>query len=269
VSANDPAAAGATQGTARFSRLAPTGEAATAMQLAEEIAADASAPPERPFVMLNMISTADGRASIGGRSGPLSNEADRQLFHALRAVVDAVVVGAGTARAERYGRIIRDERVRRLRRERGLSEEPLACVVSGRLALPVDLPLLATPDAHVAIITSSHASLSGAAAQIEYLCVDHDGVVDLPRALAELHERFGVRTLLCEGGPHLNSHLLAASLVDQLLLSLAPKLAGGDAASGEALRIVGGPAFAAPLELDLRALLESDSHVFLRYAVRA
>ena len=67
------------------------------------------------------------------------------------------------------------------------------------------------------------------------------------RAMAELYERLGVRTLLCEGGPHLNAQLLAHGLVDELFLTLSPKLAGGDAMS-ETLRIVSGPEFDPPLD---------------------
>src|ERR1700693_6019696 len=71
-----------------------------------ELAAHGRATTVRPYVMLNMVSTVDGRASIDGRSGPLGNRADRELFHALRAAVDGVLVGAGTVRAERYGPIV-------------------------------------------------------------------------------------------------------------------------------------------------------------------
>ena len=88
--------------------------------------------------------------------------------------------------------------------------------------------------------------------------------------MAELRERFGVRTLLCEGGPHLNAQLLAAGLVDELFLSLAPKLAGGDpAAGGEALRILAGTELSPPVELELLSALEHDSHLFLRYRVKS
>ncbi len=89
----------------------------------------------RPRVFLNMASTADGRATLNGRSGPIGNRADQELFHALRSAVDAVLVGAGTARAERYRRLVRDAAQRQLRQERGLAEEPLACIVSASLAL--------------------------------------------------------------------------------------------------------------------------------------
>ena len=266
-----PASRSDAQPAPQLRRLLPPGDATTPQAIAEQLERSAAraAPPGRPYVILNMISTVDGRATLDGRSGPLSSASDRALFHALRAVVDAVLVGAGTVRAERYGPMIRDAHVRRRRVEQGRSEEPLACIVSGRVELPVDLPLLRAPEARVALITPSQASLPPVAAQVEYVRRERAGTLDLARALAELHERFAVRTLLCEGGPHLNSYLLSAGLVDELFLTLAPKLAGGELASGEALRILAGPELKTPAELELMGVLESDSQLFLRYAVDA
>jgi riboflavin-specific deaminase-like protein len=224
-------------------------------------------PSGRPTVLLNMACTADGRATVGGRSGPIGNRADRELFHALRAAVDAVLVGAGTVRAERYGRLVRDEAHRRLRAARGLAAQPLACLVSASLDLAPDIPLLADPAARIAVLTPSPAGqLPGAAAPVEYVRAAREGVLDLPAALAELHTRLGVRTLLCEGGPHLNGQLFAAGLVDELFLSLAPKLAGGGLA-GASPRIIAGPELNPPLELELVGVLESESQLLLRYRV--
>jgi riboflavin-specific deaminase-like protein len=249
-------------------RLLPAGDPATVQEIVEGLRwwDRPAGSAQRPYLVLNMVSTADGRATIGGRSGPIGNRADRELFHGLRGAVDAVMAGAGTVRAERYGRIVPDESRRQLRRARGLAEEPLACVVSGRLALTEDIPLLADPAARVAILTPSTASLQGVVAQVDYVRTARDGLLDLPAAFTELRARFGVRTLLCEGGPHLNSELLSAGLVDELFLCLAPKLAGGDADS-EALRIFAGAALEPPAALELVAALESDSHLFLRYRV--
>jgi riboflavin biosynthesis pyrimidine reductase len=253
-------------------------------------------PPARPRVLLNMVSTIDGRATIGGRSGPIGGPADRELFHALRTVVDAVLVGAGTARAEHYRTLVREASSRTLRRERGLQEQPLACIVSGRLELEADnIPLLSDPQARVAILTASQASLPearplgetgaqvsaggqkggdapmSAGAQIDYIRAAAHGHLDLPCALAQLQERFAIGTVLCEGGPHLNTQLLAAGLVDELFLTLGPLLAGGGSSSstGEALRILAGADFDPPVELDLLSVLKHESHLFLRYAVSA
>jgi riboflavin-specific deaminase-like protein len=254
-----------------FRRLLAPAEPAAVQQIVDGFDFQDRAPgdADRPYVILNMASTLDGRASIGGRSGAIGNRADRELFHGLRADVDAVMAGAGTVRAERYGRIIREQSTRRARRGRGLSDEPLACIVTGRLSLPPDLPLLAEPAARVAIVTASQASLPDSAAHVDYVRATSEGLLDLPLALRELRERFDIRTLLCEGGPHLNSELLLAGLVDELFLSLSPKLAGGGDMTGEALRILAGAEFEQPLELQLIAVEENDSHLFLRYGVRA
>jgi|SRR5580704_776713 riboflavin biosynthesis pyrimidine reductase len=221
----------------------------------------------RVRVMLNMACTADGRATVGGRSGPIGNRADRELFHALRAGVDAVLVGAGTVRAERYGRLVRDEAHRRLRVARGLTAEPLACLVTASFDLAPDIPLLADPAARIAVLTpSATGELRGTATPVEYVRTARDGALDLPAALGELRARLGVRTLLCEGGPRLNGQLFAAGLVDELFLSLAPKLGGGGLA-GESPRILSGPEFDPPLELELLGVLESQSQLLLRYRV--
>jgi riboflavin-specific deaminase-like protein len=266
-----PAARSPQEPASLFRRLLPVAEPTGATQVVEDLDFQARAltAGDRPHVILNMASTLDGRASIGGRSGAIGDRADRELFHALRANVDAVMAGAGTVRVERYGRIIADASTRRRRVQRGLSEEPLACIVSGRLSLAPDTPLLNEPQARVVLISPSQSSLPEMPAQVDYVRARRDGLLDLPAAMAELRKRFAVRTLLCEGGPHLNGQLLLAGLVDELFLSLSPKLAGGEDATGEALRIVAGAEFGAPLELELIGVLESASTLFLRYGVRA
>ncbi len=256
---------------ASLTRLLPAEELLGAAVLIERLGLwkRASGTAQRPRVMLNMLSTLDGRATIAGRSGPISNRADRELFHALRASVDGVLVGAGTVRTERYGRIIPNPLARELRLKRGLSEEPLACIVSGRLALGEDIPLLAEPQARVVMLTSSEASLPAARAQIDYIRSVLEGRLDLGGGLRELRERFAVQSLLCEGGPHLCRQLLAEGLADELFLSLAPKLAGGEPSSGEALRILAGAELDPPVGLELMSVLESESALFLRYGVSA
>lgn len=255
-------------------RLLPPGAPTTIEELLRELRfeerraeGEPEQAPARPYVLLNMVSTLDGRASIDGRSGGIGNRADRELFHGLRTAVDAVLVGAGTARTERYRRLIRDVSGRAARHARGLAEEPLACVVSARLELSGEIPLLADPAAHVAILTPSRESLPKLGAQIEYVRAERDGRLDLAAALTELHERFGVRTLLGEGGPHLNAQLLAAGLVDELFLSLSPMLAGGGD-GGEVLRILAGLELSPPVRMELLGALESESHLFLRYGAR-
>ncbi len=250
-----------------LSRLLPAGDPATISEIVEELGLweRLTPAPQHPRVLLNMVSTVDGRATLQGRSGPLSDRADRALFHGLRSAVDAVLVGAGTVRVERYGRMIPSSARRDLRVERGLAAEPLACVVSERLELG-QAPLLGEPDARVLLMTSSADSLPHTAAHVDYIRAG-SGALDLGAAIGELRERFSVQTVLCEGGPHLACQLLAAGLVDELFLSLSPTLAGGDHSGEECLRILAGEELTPALNVELLGVLQSDSGLFLRYGV--
>lgn len=250
--------------------LLPPGDALGPDRVLEELGlwARPAAPPQRPRVLLNMIATVDGRATLGGRSGTISDPADRAMFHALRAPMDGVLIGAGTLRTERYGRMIPDQWRRRERVSRGLPEEPLACIVSGRLAFGDDIPLLARADARVVVLTASAASLPAAGAEVSYIRSE-GGQLDLVAGLAELASRFGVANLLCEGGPHLAREMLAAGLLDELFLSVSPLLVGGEPSGGEALRILAGAELDPPARLELRGAMRSDSTLFLRYGVLA
>ena len=251
--------------------LLPPGEPALVRRLVEDLdlaKRATAASTSRPYTVLNMVSTADGRATLSGRSGEIGGSADKALFMGLRTIVDGVMVGAGTVRAEGYKRLVRDEGRRAARRERGLNEEPLACVVSGRLALSEEIPLLADPQARVAILTASQTSLPpGCKAEVEYIRAMRDGVLDLSGAMSQLREAHGIHTLLCEGGPHLGAQLLQEGLIDELFLSLSPLLASGDA-TGETLRILSGPELEPPVSLDLVSVYEHDSHLFLRYRIQ-
>ena len=215
------------------------------------------APDGRPYVVVNMVATLDGRAAIDGRAGPIGNEADRQLFHHLRARGDAVMAGAGTVRVERYGRLTRNAEIAALRRSFGVRAHPLAVVVSRSLRLPLDLPLLNEPGREVAIITDATHELPATPARVVYLREPLSG------ALATLRRDHGVRAIVCEGGPNLNASLFPAGLADELFLCIAPTLAGGT----DPLTILSGPPIEPPLRLELVWLLESDGYLFARYRV--
>jgi riboflavin-specific deaminase-like protein len=219
-----------------------------------------NAPAGRPYLVLNMVSTVDGKATIEWRTKALSSELDRELFHLLRTQVDAVMVGAGTARAERYRRMIKSDELRELRRREGLAPDPLAVVVSARLDLPADLPLLNEPGQRVVIATASDAVLPGLGDQVAYARVGDD----VPLLMARLRDDHGVRSVLCEGGPTLNSHLLAAGLVDELFLTLSPKLVGGAAA----LTIGAGRELVEPAGLELISVAAGEGDLFTRWRLK-
>src|SRR5215210_2916377 len=168
------------------------------------------------------------------------------------------MVGAGTLREERYGRLIKSDELREKRKQEGLEPDALGVIVSARMALPPDLPMLQEPDQRLVVATGSDAELPGAEAQVEYQRVGDD----LQLLVARLREQ-GVRSVLCEGGPTLNSHLLAAGLVDELFLTLHPLLAGG----ADALTIVAGRTLVAPAGMELLWLAEGDGDLFTRWRV--
>jgi riboflavin-specific deaminase-like protein len=218
-------------------------------------------PPEkRPFVAVNFATTVDGRATIGGVSGPIGSASDTEMLVRLRTRFDAVMIGAGTMRAERYGRPVADQDQRERRERLGLPHDPLMVIVSGRLDLPWDAPLFTAGGGRVLVFTASEAEPPETATSLRV--VRHEGAVDMSEAMRYLRDERGIRALLCEGGPRLHAELQAAALVDDLFLTIAPKLAGGDAP-----RIVEGelPGIA-PLELAW--LLEESGELFARYSRR-
>jgi riboflavin biosynthesis pyrimidine reductase len=224
----------------RFTRLLP--DRAVNLKAADVAAAvPGPAPPGRPFMLVNMIATADGRATIAGRTGPIANRADYELFHALRTRADAVMVGAETVRVESYGRMA-----------------PIAVLVTRSARVPAEVGLLRAPENRVVVLTPSPvATLPDCAAQVSYLRAP------LAEGVRRLRSEHGVESILCEGGPQLLGDLVHAGLVDELHLVIATKLAGGR----DPITIVTGAAFAPTVELELLSLHESGGYLFVRYAL--
>src|SRR5436305_13646738 len=98
---------------------------------------------DQPYTLVNFVATADGRTSFDGRSGPIGDDGDRQMFHGLRERADAVMAGTATMRTERYGRMARDPERRQRRVQRGLAPQPVAAIVTRSRGVPLDIPLFA------------------------------------------------------------------------------------------------------------------------------
>ena len=184
----------------------------------------------RPWVRANMVSSADGAATVAGRSAGLSSEGDRQVFSILRSLADVIMVGAGTARAEKYRPMTPDEAWPELRTGRPPTT-PIA-VLTRRLDLDLDGPLLTeSPDsARTIVLTTGAAPGTAQAAVTKHadLVVTGAETIDPAAAVAALADR-GHRRILLEGGPHLLGQVAAAGLLDELCLTVSPLLAGGQA----------------------------------------
>lgn len=209
------------------------------------------------WLRVGMVMSADGSVTDAeGWTDGLGGEADFRVFRTLRALADAILVGAGTVRTGRLG----PARLRaELRARRGRPPAPIV-VVSRSLDLDWSLPLFTAAETPTIVVTSA-----AAAARVPDavpLVVAGEDEIDFGAAVRGLRDR-GLDHLLCEGGPALTTSLLNAGLVDELCLNLAPALVGGR----HHTRLLGE---AAPAELALRALYtdEAEQVLFLRYALR-
>ncbi len=212
-------------------------------------------------VRVNFVSSLDGAATLGGRSGGLGNPADQRTMTVLRALADVIVVGAGTVRAEGYGGMKLPASHRQWRGERGLSGQPPLAVVSASLSLAPTHPFFAEAVVRPLVLTHEAAPAEQRRALSAVADVINCGSdsVDPAQLVSELAER-GMPQILCEGGPHLFAELIAADRVDEMCLSLSPTLVGGDTG-----RIARGSA-ETPRHLRLLHALPADDLLLLRYA---
>ena len=226
--------------------------------------ADMPAAVGRPGLRINMIASVDGATAIGGRAGPLGGPPDRVVYRLLRSLADVVLVAAGTVRTENYKPALVYEEHLEARRGRGQSDAPRIAVVTSKLDLDFDLPLFRDATERTIIVTRTDAPpdrLAVARSVCDVIAVG-TGQVDLRAAMVALGE-LGAQHVLCEGGPSLNGALADADLIDEICLTVSPLLASGDAK-----RILAGHDLAAPLEFELRSLIEEDGFLLARYRAR-
>ena len=221
---------------------------------------EAPGTARRPRVVAAMIASADGRAAVDGKSVGLGHPADRALLRELRTAVDAILVGTGTLRAERYANLLDDDQ-RAHRVAAGLEPEPVVATVSRRLDMATDIPLLAEPTARVQVYTEAEGEVPSQGAWVAAHRFE-PGVLTMPAILEHLATERGARAVLCEGGPTLLRELIAADCIDDLLLTIAPLLVAGDAPSP-----VGGAALEPPARLALRDIRRAGDHLFLHYTL--
>jgi riboflavin biosynthesis pyrimidine reductase len=203
---------------------------ATVMALAGLYAYPAGEALDRPWLRANMVVSVDGAASLAGRSGGLSGPADRLLFSVLRSLADVIVVGAATARAERY-RPAAERAIWAVLRE-GRAPTPPIAVVTRELSLDPDSPLIAlAPVGSPTIVLTTAAApdrrRAAVARHAEVVVAGQDSLT--PAAVIGALAERGYRRVLTEGGPNLLGQFTAAGLLDDLCLTISPLLEGGRA----------------------------------------
>lgn len=218
-----------------------------------------------PFVFINMAMTADGKIATANRAvHTFGSQRDLAHLHELRGTADAILCGARTVEMSNATLGNGEEKFRKRRLKNGLSELPIRVVVTGCGSINPKAKIFQKHFSPLIIFTTQRAP----AKKLALLRTLADQVkifgkteVTFPAALTWLRKNYGVKRLLCEGGGELNDALFRADLVDEIHLTICPKIFGGTAAP----TISGGQGFP-KLELTrqfkLLAVREKNSELF-------
>lgn len=221
------------------------------------------AEPHAPWLRINMVASVDGLATDAeGLSGGLGGPADLRAYRAQRALADCILVGAGTLRAEGMGPHVVHASVAERRREDGRDSPAVMAVVSRSLDLDPQARVFSEARVPTVVVTcpAAPADRRERLAQVAHVVVAGDETVDLVAAVAQLRA-LGLPHVLSEGGPRLNADLLRAGVVDELCLTVAPRLLAADG------RRIVAAADGAGVDLRPSGVAEEDGELFLRYAV--
>ncbi len=229
-------------------------------------------PPGRPYVVTNMVSSADGKVVVEGDERGLGSATDQRLLRELRAHADIVLNGAGTLRASGSSARLGDPALEERRARAGRPRVPTAAVLSASGRLPLERAFFTASDFPAIVYLSADAPTDRRAAieatgrPVQLVPADEP----LPALLRHMREELGAALLLVEGGPALNGELFDRGLIDEYFLTLGAVLVGG---SGVPAAIEGrlAPARARlrPLELISAYAHTETSELYLRYRVFA
>ena len=215
--------------------------------------------PDGSWTRAMMLTTLNGAiAGTDGLSGSISSPTDRLIFDETRRLADAVLVGAGTIRAERYTPMRAKSEHQLVRAAAGLQPAPVVAIVSHSLDLPWQDGLFHESAQQPIVLTDVHDPASPALHQARA----HADVIELPGTdaaamIGALRDR-GLDRIVCEGGPALLTHLVEADLIDEYDVTVAPIL------SGTGYGIVDGP-LAATKRLRLAQAIAAEGFIFAKY----
>jgi riboflavin-specific deaminase-like protein len=186
-------------------------------------------PPDRPYVIMNMVMSVDGKVVVEGTEQGIGSKIDQRLMRELRVNADVVLNGANTLRASGTSSRLGDEILEQIRTSRGKPRYPVAAVVSASGDLPLDKIFFTARDFPAVIYLSKKAP----AARRKALEATGRPVVlvSAGKAMADMlrHMRADLKAdvLLVEGGPTINAQLFQEGLVDELFLTIGPVIVGG------------------------------------------
>ena len=223
----------------------------------------------KPHIFLNMAMSLDGKISTRDDKGPrFTSRADKVRLREIRSRADAILVGAGTIVADNptfteHG-IYKDERV-----QRGMSPQPIKVVVSGTGSVPESARMFQPNGAPAIVFTTKRI----AADRLRILNKVADAVhivgeeeIDFLRAVNILAREYGVKNLLIEGGGQVNFAMFREQLIDEIYLTLSPRVIGGR----NVPTLVEGTGFdfADLVKLELLDHQVVNNEIYLHYCVR-
>ena len=232
--------------------------------------ASRNSPPLLPFVIVNMAMTADGKIATTNRAlSSFGSARDQKHLYELRATADAVMAGARTIDLNEIKLGPGGARFRQLRRKRHLAEFNLRVIVSGSASIDPKAAIFQHRFSPILLLTTRRASLARLKTLrplVDDLLVCGQSRIDFARALRWLRGKWNIRRLLCEGGGELNAALFRAGLVDELHLTVCPKVFGGR----DAPTIADGPGakhLRDATRLELKSSTRIGAELFLVYRV--
>jgi len=189
----------------------------------------------RPRVLVNFAMTVDGKVTTA-KLGPanFTSKHDKRRLLEIRSLGDALIVGRNTVQTDNMSMGLPDEDLRKARLERGQGEYPLRVVVSNSGDISTELKIFSHQFSPIVIYSTTRMNSANrdALKTRAQLHLNEGEKVDLPGILEDLYQQYGVRTLVCEGGPGLARSFAEIDAIDELFLTVAPFLFGGAEAPG-------------------------------------
>lgn len=223
-------------------------------------------PGYRPFIALNMVSSLDGKITVGGqlKPGSLGSTFDRQTMNVLRSHFDGILAGGNTIRQHPYYLGVPKE-LELQRVKKGLARQPLTILMTKTGNLDPTSPLFSAPPKLPLILTTFEGErnlpfLIKERSSVEVL----DSTTNLQETLALLTQKYGIKKLLLEGGPSVNFQFLQAKLVDEIFITLAPKLIGN---RSDLTMVMGEAVLPEPRHITLLSSFQKGQELYLRYGL--
>lgn len=185
----------------------------------------------RPFVLVNMAMTADGKIATANRAvTTFGSPRDLRHLYELRATADAVMAGARTVEETNAKLGPGGPRHQRLRLRQGLAEFNLRVIASGSASIDPTAAIFRSRFSPIILLTTERASpgkLRRLRPLVDEVVMSGEREIDFNETLRHLRRKWKVSRLLCEGGGELNDALFRAGLVDELHLTICPRIFGG------------------------------------------